>query len=178
MMEYKAMAHPERGLAATAERAPLDGSLPERARFQYAHECLGEPHNLLCAHGRDDPFGVMILTLGAFIEEKKSGTAEWVLSAPLSREAFVFSKLAVNLLWIFGVLVLLKGVAYEFVLMAFGVDIIAVVPLVRGLFLQGFHLIFWLTLTLMLGTFFKGRGGRDRDTSAAAGLPGHDRRPG
>jgi ABC-type transport system involved in multi-copper enzyme maturation permease subunit len=104
------------------------------------------------------PFGVMILTQGAIIEEKKSGTAEWVLSAPLSREAFVFSKLAVNLLWIFGVLVLLQGAVYEVVLMAFGMDIIAVGSLIQGLLLHGFHLLFWLTLTLMLGTFFKGRG--------------------
>jgi ABC-type transport system involved in multi-copper enzyme maturation permease subunit len=100
----------------------------------------------------------MILTQGAIIEEKKSGTAEWVLSAPLSREAFVFSKLAVNLLWIFGVLVLLQGAVYEVVLMAFGMDIIAVGSLIQGLLLHGFHLLFWLTLTLMLGTFFKGRG--------------------
>ena len=104
------------------------------------------------------PFGVMILTQGAIIEEKKSGTAEWVLSAPLSREAFVFSKLVVNMLWIFGVLVLLQGVVYEFVLMAFKMDMIPVGALTQGLLLHGFHLLFWLTLTLMLGTFFKGRG--------------------
>ena len=108
--------------------------------------------------GAMTPFGVMILTQGAIVEEKKSGTAEWVLSAPLSREAFVFSKLVVNMLWIFGVLVLLQGVVYEFVLMAFGMDIISVGSLMQGLLLHGFHLLFWLTLTLMLGTFFKGRG--------------------
>jgi ABC-type transport system involved in multi-copper enzyme maturation permease subunit len=104
------------------------------------------------------PFGVMILTQGAIVEEKKSGTAEWVLSAPLSREAFVFSKLVVNMLWIFGVLVLLQGVVYEFVLVAFGMDIISVGSLMKGLLLHGFHLLYWLTLSLMLGTFFKGRG--------------------
>ena len=108
--------------------------------------------------GAMTPFGVMILTQGAIIEEKKSGTAEWVLSAPVSREAFVFSKLVVNMLWIFGVLVLLQGVVYEFVLMTFRMDIIPVGSLMRGLLLHGFHLLFWLTLTLMLGTFFKGRG--------------------
>jgi ABC-type transport system involved in multi-copper enzyme maturation permease subunit len=108
--------------------------------------------------GAMTPFGVMILTQGSIIEEKKSGTAEWVLSAPLSREAFVFSKLVVNMVWIFGVLVLLQGVAYEFVLMAFRMNIIPVGSLMQGLLLHGFHLLYWLTLTLMLGTFFKGRG--------------------
>ena len=108
--------------------------------------------------GAMTPFGVMILTQGAIIEEKKSGTAEWVLSAPLSREAFVFSKLVVNMLWVFGVLVLLQGVVFEFVLMAFGMTLIPVGSLMQGLLIHGFHLLYWLTLTLMLGTFFKGRG--------------------
>jgi ABC-type transport system involved in multi-copper enzyme maturation permease subunit len=104
------------------------------------------------------PFGVMILTQGAIVEEKKSGTAEWVLSSPLSREAFILSKLVVNMLWIFGILVILQGVVYEFVLIGFGMEIIPIGSLMQGLFLHGFHLLFWLTLTLMLGAFFKGRG--------------------
>jgi ABC-type transport system involved in multi-copper enzyme maturation permease subunit len=108
--------------------------------------------------GAMTPFGVMILTQGAIVEEKKSGTAEWVLSAPLSREAFILSKLVVNMLWIFGTLVLLQGVVYEFVLAGFGMEIIPIGSLMKGLFLHGYHLLFWLTLTLMLGAFFKGRG--------------------
>jgi len=104
------------------------------------------------------PFGLMILTQGAIVEEKKSGTAEWVLSSPLSRESFVLSKLIVNFLWIFGTLVLLQGVVYELVLMAFGMGIVPVISLTEGLVLHGFHLLYWLTLSLMLGSFFKGRG--------------------
>jgi ABC-type transport system involved in multi-copper enzyme maturation permease subunit len=104
------------------------------------------------------PFGVMILTQGAIVEEKKLGTAEWVLSAPLSREAFVLSKLVVNMLWIFGTLVLLQGAVFELILMAFEMEIVPVAALMKGLVLHGFHLLFWLTLSLMLGTFFKGRG--------------------
>jgi ABC-2 type transport system permease protein len=104
------------------------------------------------------PFGVMILTQGAIVEEKKSGTAEWVLSAPLSRKAFVLSKLVVNFLWIFGTLVLIQGAIFELVLTAFGMEIVPVAALMKGLALHGFHLLFWLTLSLMLGSFFKGRG--------------------
>jgi len=104
------------------------------------------------------PFGVMILTQGAIVEEKKSGTAEWVLSAPLSREAFVLSKLVVNMLWIFGTLVLLQGALFELVLMAYGMEIVPVASLMKGLLLHGYHLLFWLTLSLMLGALFKGRG--------------------
>jgi ABC-type transport system involved in multi-copper enzyme maturation permease subunit len=128
-----------------------ESSIPLRNSF----ESLGLFFALL---GGMTPFGVMILTQGAIVEEKKSGTAEWVLSSPLSREAFILSKLVVNMLWIFGILVLLQGVVYEFVLVSFGMEIIPVGSLLKGLFLHGFHLLFWLTLTLMLGTFFKGRG--------------------
>jgi ABC-type Na+ efflux pump permease subunit len=37
-------------------------------------------------------FGVIILTQSDIVEEKLSGTAEWVLSSPLSRSAFILSK--------------------------------------------------------------------------------------
>ena len=129
----------------------LESSIPMRDSF----ESLTIFFALM---GGMTPFGVMILAQGAIIEEKKSGTAEWVLSSPLSREAFVFSKLVVNMVWVFGVLVLLQGVVYEFVLVAFGMNMIPVGSLIQGLLLHGFHLLFWLTLTLLLGTFFKGRG--------------------
>jgi ABC-2 type transport system permease protein len=104
------------------------------------------------------PFGVMVLTQSAIVEEKRSGTAEWVLSAPLSREAFVLSKLIVNALWIFGTLVLLQGAVFELALMASGMEIVPVAALTKGLVLHGFHLLFWLALSLMLGSFFNGRG--------------------
>jgi len=100
----------------------------------------------------------MILMQGSVVREKQSGTAEWVLSAPLSREAFIVSKLVANSLWILAVLVLMQGVAFELVLMAFGVGAVPVLNLLGGLALQGLHLLFWVTLSLMLGAFFDGRG--------------------
>jgi len=98
------------------------------------------------------PIGVMILMQGSVVREKQSGTAEWVLSAPLSREAFIVSKLVANSLWILAVLVLMQGVAFELVLMAFGVGAVPVLNLLGGLALQGLHLLFWVT------PFFDGRG--------------------
>ncbi len=125
------------------------------AQMGFPFESVALFYSLL---GGMTPFGVMILFQGAIVEEKKSGTAEWVLSAPLSREAFVLSKLVVNALWIFGTLVILQGAVFELVLTAFGMEIVPVAALMKGLALHGFHLLFWLTLSLMLGTFFKGRG--------------------
>ena len=48
--------------------------------------------------GSMTPFGVMVLTQSDIVGEKQSGTAEWVLSSPLSRDAFLLSKLLVNAL--------------------------------------------------------------------------------
>jgi len=108
--------------------------------------------------GAMTPFGVMVLTQSDIVGEKQSGTAEWVLSAPVSREAFVLSKLVVNYGWILMVLVLLQGLGFEAVLMAVGRQPIPALNLLGGLAIQGLHLLFWLTLSLMLGAFFKGRG--------------------
>lgn len=108
--------------------------------------------------GAMTPFGVLILTQSDIVGEKQSGTAEWVLSSPLSREAFVISKLVANSAWILALLILLQGVAFNVILLAFGVQPVPVVNLLGGLALNGLHVIFWIAFSLMLGTIFKGRG--------------------
>ncbi|MFI5417291.1 MAG: ABC transporter permease [Candidatus Lutacidiplasmatales archaeon] len=102
-------------------------------------------------------FGVIILTQSDVIGEKQSGTAEWVLSSPLSRESFILSKLIVNLVWLVAILVVLQGVVFNLVLGALGTGTIAWSSLLAGLGLQALYLAFWLTLVLMLGTFFRNR---------------------
>jgi ABC-2 type transport system permease protein len=102
-------------------------------------------------------FGIIILTQSDVVEEKQSGTVEWVLSSPLSRESFILSKLFVNLAWLLAILVLLQGVAFNLSLGFFNVGTIPWLNLAQGLALQGLHLVFWLSLMLMLGTFFKSR---------------------
>jgi ABC-type transport system involved in multi-copper enzyme maturation permease subunit len=102
-------------------------------------------------------FGIIILTQGDVVEEKQSGTAEWVLSSPLSRESFILSKLAVNLAWLLVILVLLNGIVFNLVIEAVGVGSISWFNLAQALGLQGLALVFWVTLVLMLGTFFRSR---------------------
>jgi ABC-2 type transport system permease protein len=104
------------------------------------------------------PLGVVILTQSDIVGEKQSGTAEWVLSAPLSREAFIVSKLVANFGWMLAILVFLQGLAFEGILMAFGRQAVPIVNLLSGLGIQGLHLLFWITLSLMLGALFNGRG--------------------
>jgi len=104
------------------------------------------------------PFGVIILTQSDVVGERQSGTAEWVLSAPLSREAFLLSKLVANSAWVFATMVLLQGVAFNLILAAFGLPMVPALSIAAGLAVNCLHLLFWLTLTLMLGASFTGRG--------------------
>lgn len=102
--------------------------------------------------------GIILVMQGSILDEKKSGTAAWVLSKPLSRPAFILAKLAANSLAALLIMVALQG-AVAFVLMrAFDPSPPALGPFLAGLGLLALHLLFYLTLTLMLGTLFKDRG--------------------
>jgi ABC-type transport system involved in multi-copper enzyme maturation permease subunit len=109
-------------------------------------------------------FGVIILTQSEVVEERQTGTAEWVLSAPLSRASFIFSKVVVNLAWLLAILVLLQGIVFSLVMDLLNVGTILWSDLLVGLALQGLGLAFWLCMSIMLGTFFKSR-------SAVIGVP-------
>jgi ABC-2 type transport system permease protein len=108
--------------------------------------------------GSITPFGVVILTQSDVVGEKQSGTAEWVLSSPLSRESFLLSKLVTNSAWVFAIMVFMQGVAFNLILVAFGLPTVPALNMVAGLAVNCLHLLFWLTLALMLGASFKGRG--------------------
>ncbi len=91
------------------------------------------------------------------IGERQSGTAAWVLSKPVSRFAFLLAKFAGTLvpLWLVAV-ALPAAVGYlEFHLMAEGM---AVSTLAVILGIQSLTLIFYLALSILLGTLFRTRG--------------------
>jgi ABC-2 type transport system permease protein len=93
----------------------------------------------------------------AIIDEKKSGTAAWVLSKPVSRPAFVLSKLIANSVSALLIMIVLQGILAYFLLTSVG-GAFSIGNWIFGVLLLGLHLLFYLTLTLMLGTFFDGRG--------------------
>ena len=58
-------------------------------------------------------FAVIVITQGALIGEKQSGTAAWIMSAPVSRSAFILAKLVANALGFLFTIILVQGlVAY------------------------------------------------------------------
>lgn len=102
--------------------------------------------------------GIIILTQDMVIGEKESGTAAWILSKPVSRTAFILSKLAANAIGILVILIALQAaIAYGLLALANGG------PLPLPHFLAGVGLVvlqglFYLTLTLVMGVVADNRG--------------------
>jgi ABC-2 type transport system permease protein len=102
--------------------------------------------------------GVIIIMQGAVVGEKKDGTAAWVLSKPLTRPAFILSKVIANSLGMLATMVVLPGsVAYALYAVATGApwNLVRFLAALGVLFICNF---FFLSLTLVLGTLFASRG--------------------
>jgi ABC-2 type transport system permease protein len=97
------------------------------------------------------PIGVSIMLQEAVVGEKRSGTAAWVLSKPASRAAFILSKLIGNSVGVVVTMVLAQGViAYLIAVLVVGFAP-PVGGFLAGLGVQFTNMLFYLTLTLMLG---------------------------
>ena len=102
--------------------------------------------------------GVVVLMQGVMVGEKQSGTAAWLLSKPASHKAFVLAKLAANVAGITVSIVIAQGsIAY---LIYYFDQSVPLPPLafVAALGVHWVNLLFYLTLTMMLGTFLDKRG--------------------
>ncbi len=102
--------------------------------------------------------GITIIMQDALIEEKRSGTAAWVLSKPISRAAFILSKWVANTLGFLVTVILIQGISIYFIFPELTVWKIDTVGLILGMGLDALFLLLCLTLTLMLGTLFSNRG--------------------
>jgi ABC-2 type transport system permease protein len=104
--------------------------------------------------------GAMIIVQGAFVGEKRSGTAAWVLSKPVTRTAFVVSRLIGNTVGVLVTSVLVPGVLAYVTLGAISeLGWLPPLDFLAGLGAIALSTFFWLTLTLMAGTFFESTGG-------------------
>jgi ABC-2 type transport system permease protein len=100
---------------------------------------------------------VIILAHNAIIGEKQSGTAAWIMSKPVSRPAFILSKLIGLGVSVVGTVVVLQGA------IAFAVLVLAgrrppAGPYVAALGMTALYLVFFLALALLLGTLVNSRG--------------------
>ncbi|NJD58881.1 MAG: hypothetical protein C3F13_03285 [Anaerolineales bacterium] len=101
--------------------------------------------------------GVIIIMQDALVGEKREGTAAWVLSKPLTRPAFVLSKIIANSAGILLTMVLVPGIlAYIiFSIRGFQLNPLGFLEALGVIFVSHFY---FLALTLMLGAFFNQRG--------------------
>jgi ABC-2 type transport system permease protein len=96
---------------------------------------------------------VAVLMQEAIVGEKRSGTAAWIMSKPASRDAFMLAKLVPNAV---GVLATMIAIPSAFLLLQVtlaGIDV-SVPRFAVGAAVVALNLMFYLTLTLMLGTLF------------------------
>jgi ABC-2 type transport system permease protein len=102
--------------------------------------------------------GVVTTTQGAIVGEKQLGTAAWILSKPASRSAFVLAKLVAHAGAFLVLAIGMPAVLLWVQAMRLGGPLLPLVPFLVGLAVLALHLLFYLALTLMLGTLFSARG--------------------
>jgi ABC-2 type transport system permease protein len=104
-------------------------------------------------------FGVMIIMQRVLVREKSSGTAAWVLAKPVTRTAFVVSRLVVNSIAILLTSVIVPGVILYITLGLFS-DYRWLSPFgfAAGLVMFLLHTFYWIALVLMMGTLTESSG--------------------
>ncbi len=99
--------------------------------------------------------GVMIIMQAVIVGEKKSGTAAWVMSKPVTRTSFLVSRLIGSTVGILLTAVLLPGLIAYITFGVFGTEgWLSPLNFLAGVAVLAVSMFFWLTLTLMSGTFF------------------------
>ena len=102
-------------------------------------------------------FGILIVMQGAMIGEKRSGTAAWVLSKPVSRTGFILAKLVTNTLASTLFIIILPGIiGYIEITLIAGVEV-SFLRFMLGNCALWLHMMFFLTMSLLVGTLFNNR---------------------
>jgi ABC-2 type transport system permease protein len=102
--------------------------------------------------------GTVITVQGAIAGEKQLGTAAWVMSKPASRSAFILAKMLAYAIGYWITAMIIPAIIFIIVMGRLIPVPIAIGPFLVGLALIALGQLFYLTLTLMLGTFFNSRG--------------------
>jgi ABC-2 type transport system permease protein len=101
--------------------------------------------------------GAIVLSQDLILDEKNAGVTEWLLAKPVARRAYILAKLAASALAMLVLLVLLPALVMYLLLSLRTGAAYALVPFLKGTGILAVHTLFYLTLTLMLGTIFNNR---------------------
>ena len=100
---------------------------------------------------------IPILLQGTIIDDKVSGTTAWILSKPVSKKAYLLSKLMASVLSIVVVSVVINDAMTYGVFSAFGYTL-NISGYVMNLGLTSVVVVYFASLTIMLGTLTTSRG--------------------
>lgn len=102
--------------------------------------------------------GTVITVQGAIVGEKQLGTAAWAISKPVSRSAFILAKTLAYAVGFFVAAILIPSALFFVTVRALIPVQLPLIPFLYGVGIVIVGQLFYLTLTLMLGTFFSSRG--------------------
>jgi ABC-2 type transport system permease protein len=102
--------------------------------------------------------GVVVLGQDTLINEKQSGTASWVLSKPVSRGAFILSKVVSHALGILITMVVAQGIGAYLIIYFITHRALPIMPFMGAMGMLFISLLFWLGLSIMLGALSNKRG--------------------
>ena len=101
--------------------------------------------------------GAVIVGQNLVLGERESGVAEWILTKPVSRAAYMLAKLVASSAGALVTMVLIpSGVAYGLLSVANG-RALPPIPFLTCVLGLALHTLFYLTLTLMLGVVVSSR---------------------
>jgi ABC-2 type transport system permease protein len=102
--------------------------------------------------------GTLVLSQGLIVNEKKFGTAAWVLSNPVSRAALVLSKLVGQGLALLVIVMAVQGLVM-YLQVALKLQSFAdPLPFIAAMAIIYLLMLFYLSLSLLLGTLFNSTG--------------------
>ncbi len=102
--------------------------------------------------------GVVTTAQGAIVREKQLGTAAWVLSKPVSRSAFVLAKLVAYAASFVSLAIIVPGAIFYGQSLFLAGRAPELAGFLAGIGIMALHTLFYLALTLLLGTLFATRG--------------------
>ena len=101
--------------------------------------------------------GTVIVVQGVVVGEKQLGTAAWVMSKPVSRAAFILAKTFAYAIGFLVTAIVIPSTIFYFTAKSL-ITQLPVMPFLYGVSMVVLGQLFYLTLTLMLGTFYNSRG--------------------
>lgn len=98
--------------------------------------------------------GTIVISQGTIIEEKLTQTLLWIFSKPLSGSAFVLAKFAAFAIFIAVIMLGIPAITIGIAAVLYGLSLNYLLGYVGSILIIYLLLLFLLSLTLMLGTFF------------------------